>query len=342
MKVIKNISLTLGTLLFILILVEGVGWIVLRFQHREKTDHNRAPGMIITDSVLGYKPAPRQVFRDMATAGKELIYEVEYTIDEHSRRVTPAENRTARNRYALFFGGSHTFGEGLADDEPLPYFFGAKITEYVPYNYGFMGYGPQQMLTKLYLSAIETEVSEKEGVAFFLYIGHWHVYRAIGEMVVSNGWGDRLPYFTIAEDDRLVCHGSFHAGRPILSRVYEMLGTSRFVQAFGITFPPFLREKHYRLTARIIQEARDQYESIFDNDNFYVIISPATHPDHRASSVAIIPHLEAAGIKYLDYSRLFSFDQAGYHIPHDGHPSRLANQTIAARLAADIRRMESF
>ena len=336
MNFLKNFSLALAAVFLALVLAEGIGFIASHSRKQEDKARFRDPGLIINDRALGYKPAPHGKFRDEYAYEGELIYDVVYTTDEYSRRVTPVTNPAARNKYALFFGGSHTFGEGLADNETLPYFFGSNMTDYTPYNYAFMGYGPQQMLMQLYLTPIRKEIPERDGMAFYLYIGHWHVYRAIGEMVVNNGWGDSMPCFTIAPDDQLLYRGTFKDARPVLYRIYKLLGASRFVNAFHITFPPILTDRHYQLTARIIKESQERYRALFKNDNFYVIISPATHPDDVASSVAIIPFLKKEGVKYLDYSTLFYLSRDGYNLKGDGHPTALADRTIAEKLAADV------
>jgi hypothetical protein len=340
MNFLKNFLLIITSVILTVALVEGACFLINRYGHQADKFYYRDQGLIIDDKALGYKPAPSGKFRDEFAYEGDLVYDVHYTIDEYSRRVTPVKDPAGRNKYALFFGCSHTFGEGLDDNQTLPYFFGREKKDYTPYNYGFMGYGPQQMLMQLYLTPVRKEIPELEGMAFYLYIGHWHVYRAIGEMMVSNGWGDSLPCLKIDDNNQLVCLGGFKTARPILSRIYEILGHSQFVKAFHVTFPLVLTDRHYELTARIIKQAREKYTALFNNDNFYVIISPATHPDDVVSSVAVIPFLKKEGVKYLDYSTLFYLSQDGYNLKGDGHPTALANRTIAKRLAADIRKLE--
>ncbi len=340
MNALKNFMLVLAAVVIAVFLLEGVGFIINQTNNPGKTKHSGDTDFIVPDRVLGYKPAPNRKIHDALSYNGQSVYDVHYTTDRFSRRVTPLDGTTGRSRFALFFGCSHLFGEGVEDDQTLPYFFGRECRTFVPYNYGFMGYGPQQTLMKLYLTPIREEIPEQEGYGFYLYIGHWHVYRAIGEMVVMNGWGDSLPFFTINDREELVCHGPFKSARPLLSRIYRILGESQCVKAFGITFPPFLTARHYRLTARILKAAQDKYKGIFHNENFYVIIAPATHPSVLAASVAIIPFLEKEGVKYLDYSTLIDFSEENYNLKGDGHPTPLANEVIAEKLAADIERME--
>jgi hypothetical protein len=63
-------------------------------------------------------------------------------------------------------------------------------SQYRPYNYGGIGYGPQQMLAKLQEGGIQQEVAEHQGVLVYLLIPD-HVNRAIGTMQVHNDRGKR-------------------------------------------------------------------------------------------------------------------------------------------------------
>jgi hypothetical protein len=77
-------------------------------------------GAHIADEVLGYKIAPNTRIHSVAKVGDRLIYEVDYTTDKFSRRVTPWHGSSQADKFALFFGCSFTFGQGVKDDETLP------------------------------------------------------------------------------------------------------------------------------------------------------------------------------------------------------------------------------
>ena len=77
---------------------------------------------------LGYAPYPNRVVEAWKIVGSDRIYDVTYTIDSHGLRKTPGITASAAARSAfLFFGGSFTFGEGLNDDETLPYQFAKEL-----------------------------------------------------------------------------------------------------------------------------------------------------------------------------------------------------------------------
>jgi hypothetical protein len=92
-----------------------------------------------------------------------------------------------------------------------------------------------------------------------------------------------------------------------------------------------ITEKHYVLTARIVEESRNEFRKKFASENFYVVIYP-----NKRSEKKIIPYFEKANIKYFDYSNFF--DPSGsYIIKGDGHPSSKAYRMLAEQLSHDIR-----
>jgi hypothetical protein len=96
--------------------------------------------------ALGYRPPADAVLQASRTIDGETVYRARYSFDSQHRRLTPTRISDKRDRFALFFGGSFVFEEGLNDHETLPFFTCEIRDEYRPYNYGFHGYGPQSML----------------------------------------------------------------------------------------------------------------------------------------------------------------------------------------------------
>ncbi|GAB1233416.1 hypothetical protein UT4_18830 [Ferrigenium sp. UT4] len=92
---------------------------------------------------------PREV---VAKPGQpeEVIYDVTYTIDADRTRRTPSDLKPdAPSIPVNFFGGSFMFGEGLNDDQTLPYFFNQFIPDARVKNYGFHGHGVHNSLKLL-------------------------------------------------------------------------------------------------------------------------------------------------------------------------------------------------
>lgn len=108
-----------------------------------------------SDELLGYGPTKSNVATAEKYHGDNLIYSVRYTINDDGLRVSPPTVEPELG-CVLFFGGSVTFGEGVADDQSMPYQVG-DLTDnrYRIYNFAFHGYGPHQMLAALEQSRVD-------------------------------------------------------------------------------------------------------------------------------------------------------------------------------------------
>ncbi|MCB0213954.1 MAG: SGNH/GDSL hydrolase family protein, partial [Anaerolineae bacterium] len=184
------LSGSLGTLLnaligviFTALLLYGIELFYYRLNHPSTPpEANAAPPPAISregdytqdfthpDELLGYVVRPDAQIHSIKKMGDEVIYDVVYTTDSYHRRITPVDNPEQRDKFMLFFGDSFTFGEGVHDNETLPYYVAQDLPDYMPYNYGLSGYGPQQMLAKLQSDDLATEVTESDGIAIYIFI----------------------------------------------------------------------------------------------------------------------------------------------------------------------------
>jgi hypothetical protein len=155
--------------------------------------------------------------------GKDVVYDVTYTIGANGLRVSPRDSAvTSTADCGLFFGDSFTFGEGLADDQTLPYRVGVLSGGRVRvYNFGFHGFGPHQMLAALERNRVAPAINCRPTQVVYEAIPP-HVARAAGltnvlthgpryEVVPGSGGADSVAY-----------RGHFDDGRP--SRVSAVLG----------------------------------------------------------------------------------------------------------------------
>ena len=71
---------------------------------------------------------------------QKMVYDVTYTIDVNQRRVTPTDSKLSKYKGKInVFGGSWVFGEGLNDNETLPYYLQKSFPDYKVTNFGFHG-----------------------------------------------------------------------------------------------------------------------------------------------------------------------------------------------------------
>ena len=281
------------------------------------------------DDWLGYKPIANGQVAASRKKGEKLLYDVVYSSDEYGRRVTPAEQSGPVSHTLLFFGGSFAFGEGVNDDETMPYYLSQAASGVRVYNYGVGGYGPQQMLAKLQSGQLAAEI-EEEGrpILVYLFIKQ-HIGRAIGSMWIHNRRGELMPYYYLEPDGTLTRKGNFVSGRPVLSVLYGLAGKSQTLEYFGVSFPLNVGDPDLKTAAKIFQESRDLFAEQFKSDQFYLLIYPSLGFDQ------FLPYLQAANIKYLDYSGLPEAQHEDFWLG-EGHPTAKAHRLMAEKLAQDL------
>ena len=282
------------------------------------------------DALLGYKPLPNlRMVSKMSFRGRQ-IYKVTYSTDEHSRRITPVQSVEKPNKFILFFGCSFTFGEGVQDDETLPFFVGQLASRYRPYNYGVNGYGPQQMVAKLQQGDIRAEINEPEGILVYTFIDD-HIHRVIGSQHVAQNWGRYMPYYALDSVGNLERRGDFVSARPGLALLFWLLKNSEIARYFEVGVPHRINDQDFNLTAKIFAESRSAFSQLFSGERFFVLIFPGSSWGKR-----LIPYLEKDGVQYLDYSNLFDPAQTDLHIEQDPHPTPKAYHMVAERLTRDL------
>jgi len=115
-----------------------------------------------------------------------LVYEATYNFDENGLRYTPG-NTTPNKKYSLFFGDSQTFGEGLNDDQTLPFLFQKYSSDFNSFNFGFPGACPSNMLGWLKEDKIQSKFKNVEGEVFYVIRdGDIRNINGLEESVTSN------------------------------------------------------------------------------------------------------------------------------------------------------------
>lgn len=285
----------------------------------------------IEDPLLGYKPRPSSQVRSIQTFQGRPAYDVVYSIDAFSRRMTPGQDGKHAARNLLFFGDSFTFGEGVNDDETMPFYVGQMSPSSQVYNYGYKGYGTHQVLAKLQGGALPDEVPPaRETMLIYVFIDE-HVQRSIGALH-SFKWASNTPYYVL-EGDRLVRKGSFRTGRnPLVNVTYDLLAKSEILRFFKVGLPLRASQQDVRLTCRMIEETRREFLRQFPGGQFYVLFYPGAMWTRMMRNF-----LEPAGVACLDYERFVDFfHEPKYQIPLDRHPNPRMHHLMAERLVTDL------
>ena len=269
---------------------------------------------------LGFKNKPNVRVQSIQFYDDQVVYDVTQITDQFGRRITPS--RPASKAFILFMGGSYTFGWGVEDLETLPSQVAQLAPDYAVYNYGVNAYGTNHLLAKLEQDDLRNEITQEKGALIYTFIDG-HVMRNIGTFKIHFSRGHHMPYY----NHDLERQGTLISGRPFLSAVYGLMGNSQLVSYFGLDFPK-ITDEHYRFTGRIIGKAQQEFKRQFPDSEFYLLLFPN-------NSQRILPFLQQEQIQYLDYSQLLGQD-AGYRIPHDGHPAAKAYKAIAEQIVSDL------
>ena len=140
-----NIFLLLGSIAFTLALSELS--LKLSFHQDPLTsspDSAYVKPIYWSKSDLGFQPPPGRHTSKKLTSAGEVVYDAVYSIGEDGFRITPVIH--TGSIHINFFGCSLMFGEGLNDDETLPYFLHELDLRISVKNFAWHGYGVHQAL----------------------------------------------------------------------------------------------------------------------------------------------------------------------------------------------------
>lgn len=290
-------------------------------------------GYYRADPVIGYALEPDNVARHRSRFDGRLEFDVTYRIDGSGRRITPAVASGESRGFALFFGGSNTFGEGLGQTETLPAAFSRRVPGLRAYNFGLHGYGPAQALDLVRLNVLEREVVEGRGQAFFLVIPD-HMARVVGASNVATTWGRKFSHYRLDSNGRPQRHGNFTTGRPLTTVLYALAIRSRLFAGSGLRLPLRYGDADYRLAAAIFAALRDEIAETLDLSGFTVVLPPVHNAAQQEVMRRLMAALDAQKVDYLDLANLYDALDPAYRVAeHNYHLSALAADELAAAIA---------
>lgn len=314
---------------FLLLAIFAVAETWLGFEKIARSEGSRIDGYTLPDEQLGYAPAKGHVTTFRRYVGDVLVYDVVYSIDERGVRIPPPIRPEGTDACALFFGGSFMFGEGLRDEETLPYRVGL-LTDgaYEIYNFGFHGYGPHQMLAALELGLVDEAIDCTP--RFVVYQGSaFHIDRAAG----LSTWEKGGPRFEPTDDGLVEYRGRWDPER----FVYPAWLTAIFDASYVLgKIPGIHRPTNDEDTVRyfgILETTRRLVETRYPGAEFLVVFWDG--PDDPLAR-----ELEARGFRVIRVSTILTDRDAHpekYRLHElDGHPNALAMSMIAERVAAEM------
>jgi hypothetical protein len=309
------ISMLLGLagLEFALGLMQGSAWMGQQY-------------FMLDDASLGYVAQPGKHNARKLTRAGDVVYDVIYSIDGDGFRVTPQAEGT-RTSAAYFLGCSYTFGEGLFDDETLPYYFGSLNPEVRVKNFGMHGYGLSHSLVVL-----EDRVPEK-GVLVLVLTSPWHAFR-IG---CVEPWLKGSPRFVLGSGGRLeragACDPLIHRldSASVVRHSHIYRGLTPLVKRY-LESAPGLGDLYLAVLKRLkaVTDERGQRLVVA-----YMRMSQADSTELAVSNDEMIARIKGEGIELVDVTLA---PEAKYSLsPHDRHPSAAANRRRAEILTGYVR-----
>lgn len=293
----------------------------------------------VADATRGYAAGPDVQKRVRKSLGDKVIYDVVYTTNAAGLRVAPHDVKGARPelgesvRNVVFMGDSFVFGEGLNDEETIPYRF-EELSEgrLRSYNFGFHGYGAQQMLRIIESGLLERIVPGRQPMVVVYGALLQHIERATGRMI----WDAKVPRYALSPAGAAEYVGTF-ADDPALAENLERsrsLSDPRAQLIAGLAGPA-RKPEEIRLFVQMILQARDLAASRH-GAKFLVLLWPLGDKD----ADAVAGELRKAGIDVLSTEEIFrEYPETpeSYRIELDNHPTKLAAERIADFLQRRLR-----
>lgn len=327
--------------LAVLLAVLGGGALFFSEDQEIQVEGTNSEYRVIKHDALGYRPNPAQKTRMKKFTDEEVIYDIAYTVQENGLRLSPPHLESEGSPCVLFFGGSHTFGEGVSDEEALPYRFGIETGgQYEVHNFGFSGYGTHQMLAALETGLVDSIIDCNPKHVVYQG-GYFHVPRAAG----LSSWDKEGPYFEVVSADSVEYRGGFDEQEEpddVFSVLIDWTGLDSLIS--GLHRPPDGRD--YDRVVGILENSRRYVEENYPDAEFHVLFmddkrrGPIPFYAFAWSRPSLPETLGERGFHVLHLNEaLPDFEERPeqYRIhAEEGHPNAMAQALIARYLAAEL------
>lgn len=323
----RDIFLVLTSLAVGLTFVEGFAIVA-----EPKISTIASEGLYGSKSVVGWGPTRAGRYHeeriDLSTG--KVIYDVDYTVDDHFLRQT---HSTESGSPIVFFGDSLTFGIGLNDPETLPQQFADLLGHQVKVlNYAFSGYGPSQFLRMLQDDAATSAIGPNPKLFVFLTAA-WHTERN----ACKADWTRLAPRYVL-EDGSPVLKGTCADGQWTWLRA----GLQPFASYRLLVEPLILKpdDADVELYIRTLLTAVRVAEERFGTRTIVPYVRSSEYLRTTGfTDDSVMARLREGRAIVIDVS-LEHEEKAGavLAIPGDGHPTGLANRLRARMLEGYIER----
>lgn len=321
----------LGSVL--LIIAAGEAWLATAdFRKADEAGRIRLDKVYVSsqDPVLGYVLVPNTKRQAVKYYNDETVYDVTCTVDADGLRVAPPSRPDCASS-VLFFGCSYTYGEGVNDDEAMPYRAGILTDgHFRMYNFGVHGYGPQHMLALIETGRVKSIVKEPPQHAIYLATYPWHAYRAAGK----HDWVRTGPKYTLDPDGIPLRQGSFSDSdyeHPAWLWLRGHIDKSSIGHKFLSPWRPLTDADERRFLA-ITRRSADLLKQEYPSLQFHVLI--------WGDDKSILARISEDGMDVHDVTEFAEIARrqegsATLH-PVDSHPTPLVHTLIARYVTENV------
>ncbi len=263
---LKAMWLNIGVFFIVFGIFEAYLWIFSKNQvNGIRCEGTYTKGYFVDNDILGYAPPKGVIVTSAKYHGKDLIYNVTYTINSYGLRISPPSQGNKISDGVLFFGGSYTFGEGVEDYETLPYVVGKKSTYRIA-NFGFHGYGPHQMLSTLEHGLVDAIDGFRPKIAIYHALVD-HIWRSAG----FSSWDLHGPRYIIAPSGKVEYKGHFDDNFIIPVKIRKLLNKS-FTYAKVLNRRDVYTKNNMKLFLGIVDTSKKIFLGKYPNSLFHVIL----------------------------------------------------------------------
>ena len=338
----NRIFLVLASVLFTLSLVEVAYRSFL--EHETYYAGNFNMDFYERDSTLGYRMERAGKFNAIKMKSrKDTVFQTYYTIIPDTGRTATSyphrigyQNPKDSNEF-IFLGCSFTFGEGLTDQQSLPYLTGEQ-NELNSINLGCTGYGIHQVYQLFLEKYSKADNHHRSFIYSFLYD---HILRAYG----IYGWNQQGPYFITKGDSvinmgplakqrnaspaKFIHYASLYGGlrflKKILSHMDEKnrlnsMDAADYENSLGLLRQMAMMIKRSGGQLILIDWDVNNWGNVELNQLPYELIEKN------------LEQLTALGVRIIRISSITNLQDPSNFIPGDGHPSAWMNYKIANHL----------
>jgi hypothetical protein len=326
---LKVVSINIILILFLIISLEGIFQLIKFKKKIPSFDNFFDTPVAIGHDDLGFILKPN-------TFAIDKIRKVSFSTNSHGFRRTPEIDS---KKATLFFGCSFMFGEGLNDDETIPWIF-SKLTDQRAYNFSAPGYAPNHMLAMLENDYFDSTLNrEYDNANIVIMLINEHLYRATGawDPILSDRIGS--PRYII-ESNTLKRDGNFydnlgHSIESFLTRnvlIYQKIKWSYLSRRFYSKEYDLFNKILLKLIKRFNKKKYSNIKIIYYGDKDDRLFNSL---DSHLRDLNDKGNVSLVGVQ--DIIPEISTDLLKYQISHnDSHPNQLAASLIANYIAGRL------